>query len=391
MAHDVFICHSSKDKKIADAICAKLEQHQIRCWIAPRDVVPGSDFAEEIIRAIHATKVTVFVFSGNSNVSPHVSHELERTVSLGHAVLPFRVEEVVPSPALEYFISSAHWLDALTPPLEQHIDRLVSTVAVLLEREVPPAEPPPTRPQRRSRRGLVVAALAAVAVLGAVAVGLVLALGGGQDGGADSSSPTPSPTPGATSSPTPGASAAPFTDAFTQGVGAGWTWQSEDASAWRVTRRGWLEIDAQSSPPFHNILLRDAPGTSYKVKLRLRFPDTVPGFAGLVLMGDDPGSRLQFGWSSKGLEVDEFHDGNMTAGTQIANVDLHVAPGRTSELFLEVGGGIFRARYLDPSDGSFWDIETGALDPAFTRLGLMTYRTAAGRGGVAGFDRIETY
>jgi len=34
MAHDVFIPHSGKDKTIADAICANLEDAGVRCWIA---------------------------------------------------------------------------------------------------------------------------------------------------------------------------------------------------------------------------------------------------------------------------------------------------------------------------------------------------------------------
>jgi hypothetical protein len=46
MARDVFISYSSKDKPTADAVCATLEANGIRCWIAPRDVVPGSDWGE---------------------------------------------------------------------------------------------------------------------------------------------------------------------------------------------------------------------------------------------------------------------------------------------------------------------------------------------------------
>ncbi len=41
MAHDVFISHSAKDKATADAVCAVLEAEGIRCWIAPRDVLPS--------------------------------------------------------------------------------------------------------------------------------------------------------------------------------------------------------------------------------------------------------------------------------------------------------------------------------------------------------------
>ena len=52
VAHDVFISYSSQDKPVADAVCAGLEAAKIRCWIAPRDVRPGMDYASEIIEAI---------------------------------------------------------------------------------------------------------------------------------------------------------------------------------------------------------------------------------------------------------------------------------------------------------------------------------------------------
>jgi TIR domain len=135
VTHDVFICHSSMDRTIANAICSKLEQNHIRCWIAPRDVLPGRDFAECIIEAISGSKLTVLVFSDNSNQSLHVHREIERAVAHGIPILPFRVEDVIPSPSLEYFISNAHWLDAMTPPMEQHLDHLVGTIRLLLEHE----------------------------------------------------------------------------------------------------------------------------------------------------------------------------------------------------------------------------------------------------------------
>jgi hypothetical protein len=34
---------------------------------------------------------------------------------------------------MEYLIGAPHWLDALTPPLEAHIRRLVDTIESLLQ------------------------------------------------------------------------------------------------------------------------------------------------------------------------------------------------------------------------------------------------------------------
>ena len=141
VAHDVFISYSSKDKTIADAVCARLEARAIRCWIAPRDVQPGSPYGEEIIDAIHNCRAMVLVLSSNANASPHIPKEIERAVSHGVPIIPLRVEDVMPAKSLDYFISSVHWLDAITPPLEQHLDSLANTLRILV-----PANPPAALP-----------------------------------------------------------------------------------------------------------------------------------------------------------------------------------------------------------------------------------------------------
>ena len=132
MAFDVFISYASKDKVVADAVCARLESAGIRCWIAPRDIVAGRSYGEAIIEAIHVTKVMVLVFSSNANASGHIPKEVERAVSSGLAILPFRIEDVSPGKSLDYFIGSVHWLDAMSPPIEKHLDALAATVQKLL-------------------------------------------------------------------------------------------------------------------------------------------------------------------------------------------------------------------------------------------------------------------
>jgi hypothetical protein len=132
MAHDVFISHSAKDKATADAVCARLESEGIRCWIAPRDVVPGMEWSKCIIEAIRGARIMVLVFTANANASPQIRREVERAVHRNVIILPFRVENIVPDESLEYFIGNVHWLDALTPPLEAHLSNLARTVKALV-------------------------------------------------------------------------------------------------------------------------------------------------------------------------------------------------------------------------------------------------------------------
>ncbi len=94
--------------------------------------MPGLDYASALIEGLHESSLMVLVFSSGANQSPQVLREVERAVSRGMPILPFRIEEVKPSESMEYFIASRHWLDALTPPLAQHLARLRAAVEVLL-------------------------------------------------------------------------------------------------------------------------------------------------------------------------------------------------------------------------------------------------------------------
>lgn len=128
MAHDVFVSYSHKDKPVADAIVAGLENIGIRCWFAPRDITPGSSWGDAIISAIEGCRFMVIVLSENSNRSRQVVREVERAVASNVIIIPFRIEAIDPTGAMAYFLSTEHWLDAITPPLEQHIDKLVATL-----------------------------------------------------------------------------------------------------------------------------------------------------------------------------------------------------------------------------------------------------------------------
>lgn len=131
-AYDVFISYSHEDKPIADAICASLEANGVRCWIAPRDILPGKEWGEAIIEGINHCRAMILVFSSNSNQSNQVKREVERAVSKGAIILPFRIEDVPMSKSMEYFLSTPHWLDAMTPPMEKHLAILAQTVHSLL-------------------------------------------------------------------------------------------------------------------------------------------------------------------------------------------------------------------------------------------------------------------
>ena len=106
---------------MSSAVCAALERQGFRCWIAPRDILPGSNWASSILKAIADSRAMVLVFSTHANDSPHVRREVERAVHHGIPIAPIRVEDVMPKDDMEFFLSASHWMDALTPPLDRHL------------------------------------------------------------------------------------------------------------------------------------------------------------------------------------------------------------------------------------------------------------------------------
>lgn len=155
MAQDVFVSYAAADKRVADAVVAWLELRGIRCWMAPRDIAAGTTWGEAIVEGIEASQVMVLIFSSHANESPQLIREVERAVSHGISLIPFRIEDVNPAPGLGYFIGSEHWIDAINPPLDPHLESLVRVVDTLIRRDPSDAQPlepiaaPPEAPSDR--------------------------------------------------------------------------------------------------------------------------------------------------------------------------------------------------------------------------------------------------
>jgi TIR domain-containing protein len=122
--YSAFVSYASENRKKAEDICASLEGHGFVCWIAPRDVRAGREYADEIIGGIERSGCVVLVLSQAANESPFVRREVERAVAKQRPVFPVRIEPVTPSPGLELFISGTHWIDAWAGNWDDHMDRL---------------------------------------------------------------------------------------------------------------------------------------------------------------------------------------------------------------------------------------------------------------------------
>jgi len=180
MAHDVFISHSTQDKPTADAVCATLERNGVRCWIAPRDITPGADWGESIVNAIRTSRVLLLLFSTNANKSRQIKREVEIAADGNVTIVPVRIENILPTDSFKYFLGNIHWLDALTPPLEKHLEEAAAKVKGILSTEsgsssvasqpsfqakAPIVRPPPRRNVLPITGGIITVLMATLAIL----------------------------------------------------------------------------------------------------------------------------------------------------------------------------------------------------------------------------------
>ena len=110
MDKKVFISHSSKDKVIANQICNTIENKGIGCWIAPRDIPYGNEWAGEITKALRQASICIFLFSKNSNQSKQVAKEIQIAIDNEVVIIPIRIDNVEMNDVLTYYLATMHWL-----------------------------------------------------------------------------------------------------------------------------------------------------------------------------------------------------------------------------------------------------------------------------------------
>ena len=134
MKHEVFISYSSKNATVAQAVCHKIEEQGIRCWMAPRNILPGASYADVIDEAIKECKVFVLIFSHYSSISPWVKSELNLAFEEQVHIIPFRIEDIPLEGANRLILNQTHWIDAY-PIYESKLEDLVHSVSVVLGKQ----------------------------------------------------------------------------------------------------------------------------------------------------------------------------------------------------------------------------------------------------------------
>lgn len=131
MNHQVFISYSSTNLKVAQAACHVIEEHGYRCWMAPRDITPGSSYADLIADAIQSCDVFVLIFSKSSSISKWVRSELNLAFERQAYIIPFRVDDTPLEGSNRLILNQTHWIDAY-PQYESKLNELVESINSVL-------------------------------------------------------------------------------------------------------------------------------------------------------------------------------------------------------------------------------------------------------------------
>ena len=135
--YDVFISYSSKDQKIVEGMCHYLEERNLRCFVAYRDVPKGGYWGKYISPAIKKSKVFIYVHTSTANESEDTTREIVLALKCKLIVIPFRVEDIEYRDDKEYSLTNLNWLDAFPEEPESYFGNLYDIVKVNFpEREI---------------------------------------------------------------------------------------------------------------------------------------------------------------------------------------------------------------------------------------------------------------
>jgi TIR domain len=123
----LFVSHVSEDRQAALEVVRELEGRGVRCWVAPRNVLAGRPFDDEIVDEIEASRARLLIFSDHCNESEYIRREVTVAGESRKLIIPFRIEDAQPRRGLRVRLSDLHWIDGFVAR-EAAIDQVIRTV-----------------------------------------------------------------------------------------------------------------------------------------------------------------------------------------------------------------------------------------------------------------------
>lgn len=170
----VFISHSSKNAGDAQKICTLIENNGYKCFLAPRDIRSGHEYAEEIINGIDTSEAMLLLLSQASNDSPHVLREIERAVSRNIPIIVYKLEEVKLSRSMEYFLMTHQWISSDANVAYNEIIRCIKDLDTDTKSSPASEEVPLNEPAKPTEKKTILPLILKIAL--PVAAGLIIGM-----------------------------------------------------------------------------------------------------------------------------------------------------------------------------------------------------------------------
>src|SRR5712664_943525 len=130
MPYQILISHATEDSSVASQIHQALEKDGFTCsrWQPESAQV----LAESVTSPVDKSDVLVLILSAAMPDSKLVRSQVEHALANNKEIIPFRINASPLPKHLEFYLSSAHWLETSTPPQPEDMRRLVSAVRHLI-------------------------------------------------------------------------------------------------------------------------------------------------------------------------------------------------------------------------------------------------------------------
>lgn len=128
MNHTIFISYSRKDSTIADYLCNTLENDNIQCWIAPRNIAPGIEYSKAISDAIEKCKIFISIISDESINSNWIINEIEYALLQAKTIIPLFIGNPQLNSSLKYHLARIQQFHTSSPAKTNEIIHFCSLV-----------------------------------------------------------------------------------------------------------------------------------------------------------------------------------------------------------------------------------------------------------------------
>jgi hypothetical protein len=129
-AHKLFVSFAPADRLNTEKLVETLERHEVRCWIAPRDIPFGINSGLAIAEAIRATRATLLLLPSQGDCPSSMLREVETALAAGKRLVPVRFSEREPCPELIHYVRRIQWADLFNVKAgsEENEHRLIETL-----------------------------------------------------------------------------------------------------------------------------------------------------------------------------------------------------------------------------------------------------------------------